>query len=424
MEKVHDSKIFQVVKNIATTNPTPGKHFSQVNFQVGEAFVTTVTGILMDAATSSTLTEDFKIGVKLTNGQIQWSDVINAKSIKSISALKYTPATMQVDIIGFNGTSGSIDVIDNNLYHYKMILLPGLTSGFQMQRMKFGSYKSGDSTTQYSIALNLTKSIVSWLQSEPEFKFRMIPIAFCERLNSGTSSAIADSETVSVTHDSEYIQASGTAHALAVGDYIRIGHATNKSYPVYKIVSVSDDIIKLDMKYQGKSASGLAAGEVTIGTDWGIRITGNTLYFDAPKFNYEITRWSSTMSGFGETTYSTTGANMGSGVGLKVVELESELQLQEGNWYRGMVPAPTYRKEASETGTYAMISIEFAKKIDKSIEFGVTLWKEHMIACEKGAGQGYTDANTGLGTVLDALISKYSIPKYLGGSTITAILNA
>ena len=89
MEKVHDSKIFQVVKNIATTNPTPGKHFSQVNFQVGEAFVTTVTGILVDAATSSTLTEDFKIGVKLTNGQIQWSDVINAKSIKSISALKY-----------------------------------------------------------------------------------------------------------------------------------------------------------------------------------------------------------------------------------------------------------------------------------------------------------------------------------------------
>ena len=131
MEKIRNSKIAQVINNV-NANPTPGVHISTYvnSMSTGEAVITSLTGLIVDA--TGILPPAFKIATKLSDGRLRWSDTIEANKIKRVSVQKYIAPTMQTEYIGYNGTTGSIDAIDNNLY----TLSEGLIKATNMDNME------------------------------------------------------------------------------------------------------------------------------------------------------------------------------------------------------------------------------------------------------------------------------------------------
>lgn len=132
-----------------------------------EGVITTPGGIVVNGA-AVTAAPIFKVGSKNTSGTMNWSDTINAKQITSIVAKRYTPSANQVDYIGYNGTSGSIDAINSNLYTVRMNMLPLDTAGFMQQTIKRGTYKSTSSATATAVMNGLYNSLLVNFKREPE----------------------------------------------------------------------------------------------------------------------------------------------------------------------------------------------------------------------------------------------------------------
>ena len=109
MEKERNVGEILIVKSVAATADMEGVNVDKFlsTLAVGEPVVVDAAGTVVDA--TGTLPAKFKIGVKLTSGVIQWTDLIDAGSIKSINTNRYVAAAAPVDYIGFNGNSRRID---------------------------------------------------------------------------------------------------------------------------------------------------------------------------------------------------------------------------------------------------------------------------------------------------------------------------
>lgn len=433
-----------IAKSVATTLTHGNNVSAEISgMNTGETILTTPGGVIINAAGTITSYPEFKIGVKNSDGKIQWSDIIKASSIKRINTLRYTAAANQLDYIGYNGTSGSIDVINSNIYTARLYMLPLDMAGFAQQKIKRGVYKSDSTATEAEIAAGVAENLITSLSKEPEkVKYGTNNIKV-ELVNSGTSIATSGG-TIAVTKGSYYVSIAGTGadagkydtdgSTIVAGDYIRFGHATTKTYPVYKVDSVVSGggattmVVKLNLPYQGDTDAAIAAASVgviaaaSVG-NFGIKLTGATFKFDAPKFGYLLPRWKTTLQDFGTTTVTeSTVASEGTGTYEQVAYMEQQLQGNEGNFYRAQVPYPTFRAEAASGSTYAIISIEFEDNMNTTIGGVANSYKQLYIACVKGNGTTYSDANTGLGTTLNAYITGYAIPS--NGVTIATEINA
>ncbi len=189
-------------------------------------------------------------------------------------------------MIGYNGTTGSIEV--NNSGEY--LLTIGYREGMKQFNKGFINMVSilqNASATQYEIASVFILISLTTLKKDPFVMFKM------EKLNAGTSVAtsggaftVTNGSTVVTTVESESAadaaKYSSDASTIAAGDIIRFGHATTKTYPVYKVVSITGGgtasaTIVLDQPYQGTSGS-VAAGSAGIIAaesegDYGLLIT-------------------------------------------------------------------------------------------------------------------------------------------------------
>jgi hypothetical protein len=295
------------------------------------------------------------------------------------------------------------------------------------QKIKRGVYKSDSSATQAEIANGLVASLIYNFSREPEkLKYGTNRIKF-EVLASGVSTA-SSGGVLQVTNGSKYVSILGTgadagkyngdAATIVAGDYIRFGHATTATYPVYKVDEVVSGggattmVVKLSVPYQGTTDLALAAASqgvipaaTALAGDFGIKVTGSAYGFDPPKLNYVNPRWKTTLQDCGTTVVTeSTKATEGQGDYHIISMMEQQFQGNEGNYYRAQVPSPTFRAETDSTKTYATIVIEFLDKMEASIG-GYELSKKQLyIACEKAATAGtFTNANTGLAVFLTQL---------------------
>lgn len=425
-----------IVRNVAATGVagTEGTNVNAVipNMVTGESVIVTPGGTVVDGSTATiaALPKEFKIGVKLSSGKIQWSDLIKASSIRSITTKRYAAATLQTDYVGYNGTDGSIEAISNNFYTLRLYMLPLDMAGFAQQKIKRSTYKTDSSATQAEIADGIANELIMNLSKEPEkTKFGTDNIKV-ELVNSGTSIATSGG-TIAVVKGSKYVTLLGTGAdagqynadgaTIVAGDYLRIGHATTKTYPVYKVESVVSGggattmVVKLSVPYQGTSDAAIAAASVgviaaaSVG-DFGIKLTGVKFSFDAPKFGYLLPRWKTTLQDFGTTPVTESAISAeGTGEYEWVAQVEQQLQGSEGNFYRAQVPYPTFRQEAVLGGTYALVTIEFADNMETALGQQANSPKQLWIACAKGNAATITDAQTGFGTILTAYITAYGI---------------
>jgi len=445
MQKERNIGELLVANSVAATAGMEGNNIDGYisSLSVGEPVIVSASGIVVDA--TGTLPAKFKIGTKLTSGVMQWSDLIDAKSIKSIVSHKYTASTLQLDYIGYNGTSGSISVTNSNIYYIRMYYKPLDTAGFMQQKVKFGVYKSDSTATQAEIAAGLAKSLISNLSREPEKQKSGLDIIKVELVNSGTSIATS-AGAITFTKGSKYVSwpedgnnnDAGKYNAdgadVAVGDYIRVGHATTKTFPVYKVVGITGAatttiVLELDIAYQGASETVAAASvgvlpSANIG-DFGIKLTGSAYSYDSPKFNYLLPRWDVTLEDFGTTEVTkSTATTEGNGDYRQIRDLEQQFLGNEGNYYRAQVPSPTFRSEVSSAKTYATLLIEHQDVMVGNLGNEEISLKQTYVACEKGAGGAYSDANTGLGTILNAYVTAYAIPlTYTTNATIATEIN-
>jgi hypothetical protein len=435
MQKERNISEILIAKAVAATadmeNTSVNLHVASMN--TGELVIISPSGTVVDA--TGTLPDSFKIGVKLTDGTMQWSDTIQAKGISKISSTKYIAQTLPVDYIGFNGTSGSIDVINNNLYYIRLYLLPTDSAGFAQQTVKWGVYKSDSTATQAEIAKGLVTSLIGNLSRMPEKLANNIDIIKVERVNSGSQTAVPTSaDNFTFTKGSKYFtatdidDATGTA-ALAVGDHLVIGTAATS--PVYRIESINTvtNTGTFDIPFQGDSTTlaDTALKVITVANlaNFGIKLTGASPKFSVGKFHYAVPRWNTTITDFGATALTNgTLATEGSGDYRQVSQFEQQFQGNEGNYYREDIFS-TFRNETAVNGQYALVIIEHVDNMLGNLGQEERSLKTTYVACAKGDVGTYKDANTGFGTILNAYVTLHKIPLvYTTNATIATEINS
>ncbi len=284
---------------------------------------------------------------------------INGRNILKVNQKTYSAPQEQIWVVGFNGTSGSIDTTGSNPYILRL--------NFKFNKYLFAVredskpyfYQTDGTYTQANIVKSIAKDMANDKSVQSVLKVEM--------LVSGTFTA--SSQNVAVTNGSDIISyAAALATAPVAGDVIRIG-GTGNTAPVYVVKSViSSTIYQLTTPYQGASATVLAAntGIMSAMTDWGIKLTGKALQFSVGKFKYNKVRFDLNLTGFGATTLTKTQeALLGNGTYEEIAELEWMAYGFNGAMNRHMFPEVTGRTDAVSGATYDVISIEY-----ESIEDG------------------------------------------------------
>lgn len=218
---------------------------------------------------------------------------IQGANVTSYKGLSYVAPQEQISYVGYNGTTGTIDLLNSNTYKLRVTFKHDKEMWSEQNNTLYNEYTSDSSATQSEIAAAFAKKYTNpYPAQNADIKV--------ERVCDGTATAIGGSETLTVTNGTTTVTSSGTAHALVAGDVVRIGGA-GSTVGVYIVASASGANIVLDSAYQGASATGVAANEMSSITSWGLKITGKALTFNIPFYTYLKVAFDVTIGDFGAT---------------------------------------------------------------------------------------------------------------------------
>ncbi len=342
----------------------------------GEIGIFTPEGVQVTEATAITsASAEFVIAAKLADGTIQVSPKYKKADIVKATRKVYTAGTVQTDYIGYNGTSGSIDVINSNLYKINIQVQELLRSNSDGRKVKFGVYTSTASATQAEIGAGLLKSLINNFDREFEkfIKFSMLADHAGASVGAAADTVVGNEGSTKVVITDT--GANATVIALAVGDYFRAGTAVTD--PVYKIVGstvgTGGGTLTLDVPLQaavnlvGNTAEYITAAQMAT-ANCGIKMLGQTLSFKAGKFNDEVAMWETQLVGFEDTTetFKSTAATRGTGTVNQLKQQEWFFQSNEGESF--VEPFSTTFAKRTNTdsavagGGYDLISLQFETK--------------------------------------------------------------
>lgn len=297
-----------------------------------EIGIFTPAGTRITELTAATVTEFIVVQSRGANAAPIVSPVIKKADVVKATRKTYVAATEQVDYIGYNTSSGSIEAINDNIYRIRLAMDESLTSNKGRIYVKDGVYQSDSTATQVEIANGLVTSLINNFKREPEkaMKFERVT-------NSTIATGTLTTGTLDVRYGSPYVTAasdidnSATGTTMVVGDYLVILGVA------YKVIALdnTNQIATLDVPYQGTTNSAVPDANVTFipaanaaAGNWGIKITGRPLTFSVGKIKYRKSRWVTSIQDFGTTTITNSvGASEGTG---------TTEQAQEKEWfYRG-----------------------------------------------------------------------------------------
>ena len=341
----------------AGTKVTPGSLATK-----GTVVITNMSNEVLNTSAAGafnpTLYDKVKI-IKDRGADLPLQQVVLKKSeIISATSLAGKPATEQVSYIGYNGTSGSISVINSNFYEIKLEHVPNAFAyGKRPANYKYGTYQSDANATQEEIANGLVKSLVQNFVPNRTIDWRV----FSEVTNAGARSAAGSAGTLTFTKYSKVVVASASTATdqLVVGDYIQSVDALT-TVGVYKIVAIdgTSGNLTLDVAYNGDTISGvlstldIAILEATAqAADFGIKITGIKQKYDVNRWRqYDKVRFNVFLINFGTTGSSTTAAFDGIGVYEQVANDEYISWGDEGQIFVDQIP-PQFREQDAVVGT-------------------------------------------------------------------------
>lgn len=330
----------------------------------GEVFVTDASGTVLD--TASVLLAD---SIMIMQSQGSALPVVISPKIKKSNVLtykggRYTAPVQGISYIGYNGSTGSINVINDNAYTALVYTYDSPTWAEKSPAV-IGYHASDSSATQQEIADGIVSSMYQNkknLQAAKPFTV--------ERVNSG-----ADGGSLGVvgtfTEDSVRVTFA-SAVTLVAGDYLRFANGTLTS-AVYKIAVVnSSTSYDLDVPWDAVSTTTSTAGRILAATavagDFGVKLTGRaqpvsqSLIQNGGLQEYYFVRFKPNLVGFGSTStdYNNTVAVSGSGVPAQVGVEERQLLGNEGFLHPGAMPFQTPRSNTNFSAAgYSFIHLEF-----------------------------------------------------------------
>jgi hypothetical protein len=319
-----------VGKDIASITANP---ISMNALADGEVRLYTPEGALIEAvaaggsvAVAADMT--FVVAIGGPNGKPKFvSEPINGAIVNYVTKTGAAGAE-QLDYIGYNGASGSIDEIDNNLYMVSAYVEEYLTASSDGRYIKHFQFKSKTTgAIQPEIALGLAKSgIENWSREAKNVNGDSF-MGFKALCNVALGSDFVFDATFEITGTkrSNTLNVAAatptydTGTALAVGDYLRIGTAAGATgaavalvSDVYKVVALpTTTTITLDRPLQTDSGSYLIAdGSITVVTaalgdaaDWGVGVNANVKDHVTGKEFYKKNRFTLILGeDFGSTT--------------------------------------------------------------------------------------------------------------------------
>ena len=305
------------------------------------------------------------------------------KATAKYKAHDYSAPVEQVSYIGYVGSGTESITVANNTDYLVRVLLKGITAQYGDKLMyKFGAYRSTASATQREIALGIASNLTTNFKREKLqngdqlVKFEVLSSGTSVATSGGTISVVNGDTTVNMLStgaDGGYYNANGAM--IAIGDYIRLGHATATTTPVYKVINVTGGgantaVVTLDRPFEGTTNATLAAASAGVMSAanaaaalyWGIVCTGiDRSKFKAGVFNYEKVRFELQLQEFGSTivTNSTTPSE---GIGYYKEIQELEWFFKGNRFHSGLrlgTPPPTFTSDVSATTSYALFVIEY-----------------------------------------------------------------
>ena len=355
-----------------------------------------------DVATADALTagDVFTVATKDAEGNVLNTPFIKYSDIVSKSAKTYSAPTQKKVFIGFNGTSGALNVANSDVYILRVILKDNTRTFFEHPLYELADYASDASATEEEIALGLLDNM---LKNFTAVKPHKVPVLAVGLVNSasgtdtsgGAFTVVKGSKVVTTVESAGAAADAGKYNAdaasIAVGDYIRFSAATETlTDEVYKVTAVSGigtaaATITLDRPFAGTSGS-KAANTVSVVTaaaaaaaDFGFILTGLALPFKAGTISYQVLDFEVVLNeAFGATPI-TVSANPSKGTGSyqEIAELEWFLKGNRGETYR-VASYPVDKPLVATSGkTYAVITVNYRNKdtrlIDRAVEQSATL---------------------------------------------------
>ena len=219
-----------------------------------------------------------KAGKLQTSPVLFWNDLVKKYKVAA------TSDTAQSVAIGYNGTSGAIEVNNGGEYLVTLGFKEGIKQ-FNKRLFKYGQYTADATATQYEIVDGIQTTLLASIRKDPYVMFKV------EKINSGAQLEAMASATAAVTNGSTVVTLSeDESLTCPAGSFIRFGTSGAGTAPVYKVESISVDglTIVLDQPYQGATAAAFAHATIETLTEgnWGLLITA----MDSNK-PYEVGKW-------------------------------------------------------------------------------------------------------------------------------------
>jgi hypothetical protein len=319
-----------------------------------------------EAAAANTIKIIKDRGVNLPLQQVR----ISLSEVKTLNGVTGAAAREQVDYIGYNGSTGTIQVVADNFYTVKLEHVPNAFAyGKRPANYKYGTYKSPLGLTQNTagqanVASGLVASLVQNFVPNRSTDWRVKS----ELVISDTTTAFGATAATSMLftrYSKAVIVTTGAAGVtIAAGTYLRLGATTATGNAVYRVAtgavigaSTTGTII-LEVAYQGDTGPITVSGGVTfIATaagDFGIKITGIKQKYDVNRWRqYDKVRFNTFLEGFPNTgtptVVTTTAAFDGIGVYEQAANDEYISWGDEGQIFVDQVP-PQFREQDAEFG--------------------------------------------------------------------------
>ena len=323
--------------------------------------------------TNAATTTSFFVARGDDKGQGYWmSDLITVANMTPTTSAKFPVAAIeQHDTIGYNGTSGSLEAINNNLYLVRMYIQELLTSSSDGSVIKHFQYKSDASAIQAEIAIGLVGSAIRNFSKEATqyVAFKAL-VSSAVVVGNDFNNALSWAKGAKTFECASAVYGGGTA---AVGDYIRLAASDATvvlTDDTYKITAISGTTITVDRPIQvaaytdtGNNNAGNEVITAAVGNaaNWGIDMLGQPLAYSVGKFFYKVARWVVGLENFGTSSSANAAkASQGTGAGKEIADMEWFMAGFEGETYRMGEPAIyNFQGVADSSLLYTVYSISF-----------------------------------------------------------------
>ena len=342
MDTIKNVTQLLIGKDIAPTGLLLGVLVNDVNqLADGEIVMTTPTNLITDGTVAEPQVKFIQRSGKL----LIHSDLIDVRNpIRQYNIGTGEDELQQRDYVGWNGVSGELDEIPNNIYTVRLYCYgSGNTHEFMQQDIKRGTYKSHSTPLQGDIAAGLVKSLISNMSRDAEKTIRVAMV--------GDVAGTVTTGTVTVSQNSYFVQFS-VDEGLTVGTYLRFG--TNLDSWIAKVIAwdAANLVAEVNVPYDSVTETKAIAGAEfdVIPVNFGVVLAGVETDFVLGKFKSEVVTWETTID-FGDesaVTYVTNTQTPYAGVGTQaqIATLEKELQSDEYQYRMFIEGAPTDRTDA------------------------------------------------------------------------------